>query len=159
MSIGDIHLKDFSHDRPDTVLAAGGTPLTRPELERLSRNMATALTARGIQAGECVIVFMDNSWEAVISSLAVLKAGAIAIPIPSRAAVSLPEIINERRATGLITQSSLATAAVAAMAETTSLRLTVIAGCQGAPVIDGILRFEDAISEESHAPERPSAAA
>jgi hypothetical protein len=65
-------------------------------------------------------------------------------------------MLDDSRATGLVTQSRLARATVAAMAAARALRLTVIAGCEGAPEIDGIMRFEDAIAG---APECAPAAA
>jgi long-chain acyl-CoA synthetase len=131
-----------------TALIAGDGRLSHTELDQLSDRMAAALAAHGIEPGDRVLVFMENSWEAVVSTFAVLKAGAVVTPVKPMATVGeLALLVNDSRATGLITQAPLAGVAAATMAETPSLRLTVISGCRGAPVIDGILRFEDAISD------------
>jgi acyl-CoA synthetase (AMP-forming)/AMP-acid ligase II len=160
MSIEENFHEYVRHYGAATALVAGDRRLTHAELSLFSQRMAAALAARGIEPGSRVLVFMENSWEAVVSTLAVLKAGAIVTPVnPTATAEALALLTNDCRAVGLITQSSLATVAAAAMAEAPSLRLTVIAGCQGAPAIDGIMRFEDAIALEASTTERSPVAA
>jgi long-chain acyl-CoA synthetase len=153
MSIEENFQDHFTHNGAATALVADETRLTRAELALFSQRMAVALSARGIEPGSRVLVFMENSWEAIVSALAVLKAGAIVTPVkPTASAEALASLTNDCRAVGLITQSSLATVAAAAMAEAPSLRLTVIAGCQGTPAIDGIMRFEDAVAAPAAEP-------
>ena len=150
MSIEDNFQDHPVNNGATPALVAGATRLTHAELSLFSERMAAALAARGIEPGGRVIVFMENSWEAIVSTFAVLKAGAVVVPVdPTATAEAVIDLANDCRATGLITQSSLATVTAAAMAETPSFRLTVIAGCQGAPAIDGIMRFEDAIAAEA----------
>ncbi len=130
-----------------TALVAGRRRLTFAELDDMSDRMAAALAAHGIAPGDRVLVFMDNLWETAVSIFAVLKAGAVFCPInPLAKADDLAYVANDCRAAGLVTQSRLAAAAAKAMAEAPSLRLTVIAGCQGSSEIEGIMRFEDAIA-------------
>lgn len=130
-----------------TALVAGTTQLTYAEIDLMSSRMAAALTANGIALGDRVLVFMDNSWEAVVSIFAILKAGAVFAPIdPATGTDRLAEILNDCDAAGLVTQSRLAKVSAGAMAEAPLLNLTIIAGCEGAPEIDGIMRFEDAVA-------------
>jgi acyl-CoA synthetase (AMP-forming)/AMP-acid ligase II len=135
------------------ALVDGDTALTAIEIDDMSSRMAAALKADGIAAGDRILVFMDSCWEAIVAIAAAIKAGAGFIPLDSSAtAGELVSLLNDSRAAGLVTQSSLVRAAAAAMAEAPSLRLTVIAGCEGAPEIDGLMRFEDAIAEDTATP-------
>jgi long-chain acyl-CoA synthetase len=149
MRVEDFLRESAKRFAAKTALVAGQRRLTFAELDDMSDRMAAALAAHGIAHGDRVIVFMDNLWETAVSIFAVLKAGAVFSPInPSAKADDLAYVANDCRAAGLITQSRLVAAAARAMAEAPSLRLTVIAGCQGSPEIDGIMRFEDAIAGE-----------
>ena len=152
MRIEDLLRQSTKRFGAKTALIAGKTRLTFTELDLMSDRMAAAISAHGIARGDRVLVFMDNSWEAVVSIFAILKAGAVFSPIdPSAKASGLAHVANDCHAAGLVTQSRLAAVAAGAMAEAPSLRLTVIAGCQGSPEIDGIMRFEDAIASNDPA--------
>jgi acyl-CoA synthetase (AMP-forming)/AMP-acid ligase II len=154
-----MHVEDLLHDsdrrldgRP--ALVDADKELTASEIDLMSSRMAVALVANGISGGDHVMVFMDDSWQAIVSILAILKAGAAFAPVePATTGEALAALIKDNRATGLVTQSRLVRATATAMAAAPRLRLTVIAGCEGAPEIDGILRFEDAIAEGRAMPE------
>jgi long-chain acyl-CoA synthetase len=133
-----------------TALVAGKARLSFGELDKMSDRLAGMLVARGVARGDRVVVFMDNSWEAVVAIFAVLKAGAVFSPInPSTKADKLAFVLNNCRASGIVTQARLAGVAGAAMAEAPSVRLVVLAGGGGAPDARGCLRFEDAIAATS----------
>lgn len=67
---------------PDKIaLINGDRSLTFAELDRASSNLAAALLARGVHAGERVTIFSANRWEWVVSYHAVLKAGAVVNPL------------------------------------------------------------------------------
>jgi acyl-CoA synthetase (AMP-forming)/AMP-acid ligase II len=150
MRIEDFLRESAKRHGAKTALVADRQRLTFAELDDMSDRMAAALAAHGIAQGDRVVLFMDNLWETAVSIFAVLKAGAVVSPInPSASADDLAYVANDCRAAGLVTQSRLAAAAAKAMAEAPSLRLTVIAGCQGTPEIDGIMRFEDAIAGDA----------
>jgi acyl-CoA synthetase (AMP-forming)/AMP-acid ligase II len=150
MRIEDFLRESTKRYGAKTALVAGRRRLTFAELDDMSDRMAAALAAQAVEHGDRVLVFMDNAWETAVSIFAILKAGAVLIPIdPSASADDLAYVANDSHAAGLVTQSRLAAAAAKAMAEAPSLRLTVIAGCQGSPEIDGIMRFEDAIAGDA----------
>ena len=136
-----------------TALVAGKRRLSFGEVDRLSDRLAAALVARGIARGERVVVFMENSWEAVVAIFAILKAGAVFSPVnPSTKVDKLAFILNNCRAAGILTQARLAGTAARAVAEADSVRLVVLAGGDEAPPVMGCLRFEDAIAAAKLAP-------
>ena len=95
---------------PDKVaIVAQGRRLTYREIDLMANRIAVALLETGVQRGDRVAVFMDNSPEAVISLFAVLKAGAAFIMVNhTTKAEKLEYIMNNSRASGLVTQGNKA---------------------------------------------------
>ena len=149
-------LRDSARRCDDKVaLVAGDARVTYRELDRASDRLAGALAERGIARGDRVIVFMDNCREAVIAIFAALKAGAVFIPInPSTKAEKLAYVINNCGARALITQHKLRAVASAALAETPSIALTVVAGARE-PSLPRAVRFEAALAADVAPPGHP----
>src|SRR3990170_1240368 len=90
----------------------------------------TAVVASGkrltfSQRGDRVVLFLDNSAEAVVSIFAVLKAGAVFSPVnPSTKADKLAFILNNCRARGIITQQKIAGVAADAVEASPSVAVT-----------------------------------
>lgn len=144
-------LRDSAARRPAKIaMVAESKRLSFADLDRMSDRLAGALVARGVKRGDRVVVFMENCWEAVVSIFAVLKAGAVFSPInPSTKADKLAFVLNNCRATGVITQARLATVTAKAMIDAPSVELVVLAGGDEAPPVNGCVRFEDAIAAVS----------
>ena len=135
-----------------TALVAGSRRLSFAEVDRLSDRLAASLVDRGIARGDRVVVFMENSWEAVVSIFAILKAGAVFSPVnPSTKVDKLAYILGNCRAAGIVTQARLAATVARAIAEVASVRLVVLAGSDDAAA-PGCLRFEDSIAASKLAP-------
>jgi long-chain acyl-CoA synthetase len=149
-------LKDTARRLGDKVaLIAGGARVTYRDLDRASDCLASALVDGGVARGDRVIVFMDNCREAVIAIFAALKAGAVFSPInPSTKADKLAFVINNCRARALITQQKLCAVASAAVAETPSVALTVVAGARE-PMLHNAISFEAALAAEATPPANP----
>src|SRR5215207_525191 len=122
-------LRDSAVRFPDkTALVASGKRLTFSQLDDLSDELAQGLIDRGIERGDRVVLFLDNSAEAVVSIFAVLKAGAVFSPVnPSTKADKLAYILNNCRARALITQQKTAGIAADAALAAPSVTLTVVA--------------------------------
>ena len=90
---------------PDkTALVCGNRRLTYRELDQRANRLAHNLLAEGLKRGERVVVYLENSAEAVISLFAILKAGAVlVVASPSARADKLEFTLNNCRAAGLIT--------------------------------------------------------
>lgn len=91
---------------PDKVaLIHQGKRLTYAEIDAMANSLAVALIDLGIERGDRVAVFMDNSIETVISIFAALKAGGAFMVINySTKAEKLEYIINDSSAKVIITQ-------------------------------------------------------
>lgn len=83
--------------------------LTYAEIEAMTNRLAIALIEAGIERGDRVAVFMDNSIEAVLSLFAILKTGAAFMMINyTTKAKKLEYVMNNSRAKAMFTQGSRA---------------------------------------------------
>ncbi len=102
-------LQDYLHESarrlPDKVaLVCGQQRLTYTDIETRSNGLAHALCARGVERGDRVMVFADNTVEAVVAFWAVLKANAVVSVVnPLTKAAKLTRLLNDCRAAALIT--------------------------------------------------------
>ena len=128
-------LRHSAKHLPDkTALVASGKRLTYRALDELSDQLAQGLVDRGIVRGDRVVLFLDNSAEAVVAIFAVLKAGGVFSPVnPSTKADKLAYILNNCGARGLITQQKLAAVAADAVEAAPSVALTIVADGEVAP--------------------------
>jgi HIP---CoA ligase len=62
----------------------GGRTMTFAELGEAIDAMAAGLVASGIELGDTVAVWAPNTWEWVVASLAVQRAGAVLVPVNTR---------------------------------------------------------------------------
>jgi long-chain acyl-CoA synthetase len=115
------------------ALAAGGRRLSYAELDDLSDRLAASLLDRGVDRGDRVLVFMDNTWEAAVAIFGILKAGAVFSPInPSTKADKLSYVMGNCRPVAVITQGKLASVAAAAMRQAGCVRFAIVSGdCRG----------------------------
>src|SRR4029078_10602488 len=137
---------------PDkTALVASGKRLTYSQLDDLSDELAQGLVDRGIARGDRVVLFLDNSAEAVVSIFAVLKAGAVFSPVnPSTKADKLAYILNTCRARGLITQQKIAAVAADAVEASSSVVVTIVADGEAAPQ-EGFVHWGDVLTAPKRA--------
>jgi amino acid adenylation domain-containing protein/non-ribosomal peptide synthase protein (TIGR01720 family) len=71
-----------ARDRPDaTAVVCGPASLTYGELEERSRRLAQRLVARGVRVGDVVGLHAERSVDAVAGFLAILRAGAVYLPL------------------------------------------------------------------------------
>ncbi|MFE0426308.1 AMP-binding protein, partial [Streptomyces sp. NPDC058953] len=64
-----------------TAVAAGDHRLTYAQVEAQASRLAGLLVHSGVQLGEPVVVVSDRPFRAVVEQLAVLKAGAVCLPV------------------------------------------------------------------------------
>ena len=144
-------LRESAKRFPDkTALVAGARRLTYSQLDDLSDELAQGLVDRGVSRGDRVVLFLDNSPEAVVSIFAVLKAGAVFCPVnPSTKADKLAYILNNCRARALITQQKTVSAAADAVLAAPSVSLTVVADGETAPSNPGFAHWSDVLTAPS----------
>ena len=101
----EAFLENSAQKTPDKIaLICGPRRLTYREVEEGANRLAHSLLAEGIERGDRVAVYLDNSVEAVLAIFAILKAGGVFLVInPTTKADKLGYILNNCRARGLIT--------------------------------------------------------
>src|SRR4051812_10112966 len=105
-----------------TALVAGAQRFTFSELAERSAALAAELARLGVGRGERVVVFLQNSPEAVISVFGTLMAGGVfSVVNPSTKADKLAYILKHCTAKALITEPRLAQIASQAKAEAPAL--------------------------------------
>ncbi|MBI4454267.1 MAG: AMP-binding protein [Acidobacteria bacterium] len=78
----DVHLRERSQQQGNqTAYYDANTSVTYQELEQRSARLASALLEMGIHPGESVAIYLPNSVLWVESCLAVVRRGAIVVPI------------------------------------------------------------------------------
>jgi amino acid adenylation domain-containing protein len=148
-------LHDFLHESalrlPEKVaLVAQKHRLTYAELEARSNALADTLIQRGLERGERVVVFADNTVETVVTFWAVLKANAIvSIVSPLTKADKLAYLLNDCRAHTLVTDGHIAHVFVEAASKSPHLRTIIVSGAfDAAKVADlpGVLAWDEALA-------------
>lgn len=102
-----------NHPASDIALVGEGESVTYGELQQRASALRTALRARGIGAGDRVLVIGENEIEFVLATIAVLGIGAHVAPIRSRN--PLPEV--QRKAAAIDPQLVLMAATAAWVTE------------------------------------------
>lgn len=89
MSVGDL-IERVSWSRPDKVAIAGRpgayaderfAALTYRQADQVANQVANALLARGLERGDVVLMFCENSVEAYLAKIGIAKAGLVAAPL------------------------------------------------------------------------------
>jgi long-chain acyl-CoA synthetase len=112
-----------------TALVCNRKTFTYGELETRANRLASSLIAGGIQRGDRVAVYLENSPEAVISIFAILKAGAVfSVVNPTTKVDKVSHILNNCRAAGLITNRTKLDTVSGALASAPHLHSVWVAG-------------------------------
>lgn len=145
----DMRVEQFLSDSAmrlgkQPAIVAEGREHSYAELARSSNRVAAALAARGIRRGDRVALFLDDSFEAVVSVFAALKAGAVATPIDAGTdAETLARTLVRTGAVALVTEARLGSVAAIAMAAARSIRLVLLCGGDRSTASASCLIFED----------------
>jgi long-chain acyl-CoA synthetase len=110
------------------ALVAGDTRASYAELADRAAGLALELKRRGLRRGERVVLFLHNSIDTVAGVFGVLAAGGVfSVVNPSTKADKLAYILNNARASALITEPRLAAVASEAAAQAPSVTTTLVA--------------------------------
>jgi amino acid adenylation domain-containing protein len=124
------HLLQTALRLPEKVaVVCKGTQVSYAEMNAASNALAHALQRRGVERGDRVLVFADNTVETAIAFWAVLKANAVvSIVNPLTKADKLAYLLNDCRAKALITDAHLAGVYQTAAEHSSHLRLVIVTG-------------------------------
>jgi amino acid adenylation domain-containing protein len=124
---------------PDQLaLVCGNERLTYAQVDAQANALAAVLRERGVRRGDRVATFLENSVQAVVSIYAALKCGAVFMPVnPLTKLDKLAYLLNDSRASVLITHAALAGEFEGAMAQNASVHTCLVAGDIAASLPDG----------------------
>ena len=114
-------------DKPAVVVE--GQPHTYAELRDAVARLAAALRARGLQRGDRVAIYMDNTWPCVVSIFAALAAGGVFLVInPQTKADKLEFILRDSGAKILLSDGHLAPVLTAVLQTLDTLDTIICSG-------------------------------
>src|SRR5262249_33352042 len=143
---------DSAQRLPDKVaLVCGRQRVTYGELDAESNALAHALVRRGVERGDRVLIFDENSVHAVVAFWAALKANAVVCMVnPQTKAEKLSYMSNDSRSTALLTNEHLAPVVRVALARGSHLRAIIASGSVPEVVardLPGLVGWQAAVSD------------
>ena len=144
-------LKFSTLSSPDKVaVIANDVSYTYQQLLEASQRLAVNLLSSGVKRNDRVVLYMDNTWECVVSVYAVQLCGAAFVIVnPQTKTDKLLYILNDSAASALITESSLQKVFLPALPEATTLKTVICSGELKANTESSaeLLRFETIVSQ------------
>lgn len=123
-------LENSARQFPDKVaLIVGDERLTYRQVEERANQLAHAMVAAGVERGDRVVTFLPNSVETVLAIFATLKAGAVFVVLnPTTKADKLTYILNNCRASAMVTRGGRFSSEPDTWADRTHLRSVFMLG-------------------------------
>ena len=119
-------------------------------LKQNAENLALHLVNKGVKKGDRIAIYMNNSWQCIISIYGSTLAGAVFLVInPQTKANKLQYILNDSGSKILISESSLKPELLAALEGSKTLKEVILAGEEALEINDSAIesvKFKDAIS-------------
>ncbi|MBX7119741.1 MAG: acyl--CoA ligase [Gemmatimonadaceae bacterium] len=125
----------WATETPDaTALVQGTERISYAEVARRATRVTALLARHGVGRGDRVALFLENRAEFVAGYLGILRLGAVFMPInPGTKDDKLAYMLNDARASALLTEDTLAPVWGPAVAQSPSVRAVVVAGAAAAP--------------------------
>lgn len=142
-----------------TALICGKEHTTYARIDAMANQLANALRSRGVERGDRVGVFLDNSLETVVSIFGIIKAGAAFVLInPQTKSQKLCFILNNCRAIGFVTHSKYSSLLQSIQEDVPSLKFAVICGdpASGEPTNKKHVSMQEVQDTYSVAPPDPN---
>lgn len=112
-----------------TALVCDGQHYSYTQISQQATELAVFLQHRGVQRGDRVAIFMDNTLETVVSVYAALMIGAIFMPVnPLTKQDKLAYLLNDSRASVLLTHAGLYATFSNALAHNQSVHTCIFVG-------------------------------
>src|SRR6516165_4503429 len=121
-------LQNSAQRFPDKVaLIVGDRRVTYREMDESANRLANVLRQRGVRRDDRVVIFLDNSLEAVVGLFGTLKAGAtFSIVNPTTKTDKLEFILNNCRPSAVITHQRLLAVAAPAIDQAPSVLASIV---------------------------------
>ena len=149
--VGDVPAMGADRYGEKLALEYRGEAYSYADLEARSNRVANALVEAGIDPGDRVALFLENSLQFPESFFGVIEAGAVAVPLNHRMDVGrLRYILDDAGAAALITSPVFPSVGAELAAE---VPLAFVPG--GESVIDGLEDYDEHVDRASPAFDRP----
>ncbi len=140
----DSLIRAAAEDAEKLALVVDGQRVSYGDLLDSARRFARALQEQGLQRGDRVVVFTDNSLPCVVSIFGTLLAGGAFVVVNSQTKEDkLAYILSDCEAAFVVTEGTIARVVAQAKERVPSLRAAIKAG--GGDALDGMLSFEDLV--------------
>lgn len=127
--LGEALLLSAKNNPSKTAVIVKEQEYSFSQLKENAENLARYLINAGIKKGDCIAVYMDNSWESIVSIYGITLSGGVFLVInPQTKADKLNYILNDCEAKILISTNSLKFELARAVEETKNLRELIITG-------------------------------
>ena len=138
---------------PDKLaLVCGDRRLTYREIAAQVNALAHALVQRGVRRGDRVVIYIDNSVEAVVGFWAVLAANAVTVVVnPQTKADKLAYLLGDCRPTAMLAHAPLYRNFADPAAAAPSLKAVIVSGPLGAAevaALPGGVSWEQALASQ-----------
>jgi long-chain acyl-CoA synthetase len=131
-------LQNSAAAKPDKIaLVCGSQRISYARLEEMSNRLANALLDSGVQRGDRVAIYLNNSLGTVVSIFAIAKAGGVFVAANRNSKIEkLAGILNNCQAVAVILDSRAVAQGVAdkLLAEVGSLRHIIVCGNKISPL-------------------------
>lgn len=149
-----LQAQGASTDTRDKVaLIVEGHPWTYGQLLDAATRLAAALQARGVQRGDRVAIYMDNTWPCVVSIFATLLAGGVFLVInPQTRADKLAFILEDSGARLLLGDTHLMEVMAGALSQGRAPLQVILSGDGPLRPLAGhasVTRFDEALHEDA----------
>ena len=112
-----------------TALVCDDRRLTYSWIEQHSNRIAHGLIRAGVEPGDRVAVCLDNSVDAVLAIFAILKAGAVLVPLnPTTKVDKLARLLNDSGARAVVGRNSRARELEACLKNVPSVQALILSG-------------------------------
>ena len=150
--LGEALLSSAKSNPGNIAIIAKGVEYSYATLKEKAENFARYLLNAGIKKGDRIAIYLDNSWQGIISIYGVTLSGGVFLVInPQTKAEKLNYILNDCEAKILVSAQTLKHELSLALKETESLKEIIVSGDIGSikkfPHFN-VARFEDCISEQ-----------
>ncbi len=158
--LGEALLNSSKNDRDKTAIIVKGKSYSYAHLKTSAENLAYHLIRSGLEKGDRVAIYLENSWEAVVSIYGATLAGAAFLMInPQTKSDKLKFILNDSGAKFLITSALLRNEFLPAVENVSAIQEMIVVGdlLQFSAQWHGrIISFEMAVSKIETPPTLPN---
>jgi acyl-CoA synthetase (AMP-forming)/AMP-acid ligase II len=129
--LGEALMRSADKNPLKTAIIVKGKEYTYASLKEDSEKLAGHLISSGIKKGDRIAIYMNNSWQSIVSIYGATIAGAVFLVInPQTKANKLQFILNDSGAKTLISESLLKNELSQALIETKDIQEVILTGEQ-----------------------------